>query len=284
MLEQRNILETLLRFSAFFVLIGRGIQHLFFDVPIRILLWNESLLSPLFNLFGWSWRSYVTSPLTDFLINLFVILIGCFLCICSLFAIFNLRKGEKLLLLSGVYLVFLSAIYMSAKFFIPAQFIEYSAQMFSPFALFLYWRRGESERLILFIRIAVALTFIGHGAYALGIFPVPGNFIDMVINILGCDESFARNFLKVMGSLDFLAAILLFIPMLSHWALGFCAMWGVLTSLARVSEDSVFGVSHILSSMGHEFIMRGPHFILPVVLIYCAHKKSLQRVKAFHIN
>ncbi|WP_372654831.1 hypothetical protein [Halobacteriovorax sp.] len=283
-MKHERVLELILRFSTCFVLFGRGLQHLFYDAPYRIVLWNESLLAPVFNLFGWSWTDYVTSPLTDRYINYSVILVGVFLIVASLIAVFNYKKGEKLLLLSGLYLIVLSLLYMATKYFVPAQFIEYSSQMFSPFALILFWKKAQSDRLVLFIRVAVALTFIGHGSYALGIFPVPGNFIDMVINILGCTESTALIFLKIMGSLDFIAAALLFIPILDHWALTFCCAWGLLTSVARVGEESVFGFSHTLSSLGHEFIMRGPHFLLPLFLIYSAQKKAFNFLKATNIS
>ncbi len=283
-MKHEKALELILRLSAFFVLFGRGIQHLFYDAPYRIILWNEGLLAPIFNLFGWSWKDYVTSSLTDRFINYSVILVGILLIICSLVVIFNYKKGEKLLYLSGCYLIVLSLLYMASKYFIPAQFIEYSAQMFSPFALIMFWKKGQSDRLVLFIRLAVALTFIGHGSYALGIFPVPGNFVDMVINILGCTESTALVFLKIMGSLDFFAAILLFIPILDHWALTFCCAWGLLTSFARVGEESVFGFMHTLSTLGHEFIMRGPHFLLPLFLIYSAQKKAFNFLKATNIS
>ena len=283
-MKHESSLELILRLSTFFVLLGRGIQHLFFDAPYRILLWNEGLLSPIFNLFGWSWTEYVTSPLTDRMINASITSVGVVLLLTSLIVVFNYKRGSKLIFLSGVYLVFLSALYMMSKYFIPAQFIEYSAQMFSPFALLLFWNKGESYRLILLTRVAVALTFIGHGSYALGIFPVPGNFIDMVITILGCSESTARLFLMLMGSLDFLAAVLLFIPLVDQWALGFCCMWGVLTSLARIGEESVFGLSHTLLTLGHEFIMRAPHFLLPLFLIYSAQKKAFNFLKATTIR
>ena len=283
-MKHESTLELILKLSTFFVLLGRGIQHLFFDAPYRILLWNEGLLSPIFNLFGWSWAEYVTSPLTDRMINLSITSMGVVLLVTSLVVIFNFKRGRNLIFLSGVYLIFLSALYMMSKYFIPAQFIEYSAQMFSPFALLLFWKRGESDKLILLTRVAVALTFIGHGSYALGIFPVPGNFIDMVISILGCSESTARLFLMLMGSLDFLAAILLFIPLLDQWALSFCCMWGVLTSFARIGEESVFGFSHTLMTLGHEFIMRAPHFLLPLFLIYSAQKKAFNFLKATTIR
>lgn len=283
-MKHDKVLELILRLSAFFVLFGRGVQHLFYDAPYRIVLWNESLLTPVFNLFGWSWNEYVTSSLTDRLINYGVIAVGVLLIIASIVVAFNYKKGKILLYISGHYLIILSLLYMASKYFVPAQFIEYSAQMLSPFALIMFWNKCQPDRLILFIRIAVALTFIGHGSYALGFFPVPGNFIDMVINILGCTENTALVFLKIMGSLDFLAAILLFIPILDHWALTFCCAWGLMTSFARVGEDSVFGIVHTLSTLGHEFIMRGPHFLLPLFLIYSAQKKAFNLLKATNIR
>ena len=267
MVETNPKLELVLKLSAFGVLFARGIQHIFFDVPFRAILWSEEFLGPFFGLFNWNWQAYVTSKSVDSLINNSMIAVGLVLVACSIVALTSFKRGSIVLLLSSAYLLGLSFLYFMEKFFIIAQFIEYSAQVISPFAIYYFWKNKNREKLNLIIRVAIALTFIGHGSYAVGIFPTPGNFIDMVISILNCNEQTARHFLLLMGSLDFVAAIVLFIPAIKDWAFVFCFSWGILTTLARVMESNFFGMSHVLLNSGHELIMRLPHFLLPLYLI-----------------
>ncbi|OUR96773.1 hypothetical protein A9Q84_10555 [Halobacteriovorax marinus] len=277
-------LEYLLRIAAFSVLFGRGLQHIIYDVPYRVLVWDESLWQGLFQTMDWNWSSFVTSPTVDKAIVTTGAVVGIFLILTSLVAAFNYKKAKLALVLSSSYLVFISILYTADKFFIPAQFIEYSTQMFTPFFLVLFWKFGEKQRLVFWMRVAVALTFIGHGSYALGIYPTPGPFIDMVIAIMNCDEPTAIVFLKIMGSLDFVAAILLFIPYADKWALGFCCTWGALTTMARISEGNVFGITHTLVSLGHEFIIRLPHFFIPLFLLVSVQKKTFNFLKVFYLK
>lgn len=274
-----KLLEYILRLAAFGVLMGRGLQHIVYDVPYRVLLWEESLWSDLFRMMNWSWTSFATNLTVDKMIHTTGFAVGVLLILTSLIALLNLKRARLMLTISSSYLVALSLLYTADKFFIPAQFIEYSAQMFAPLALVLYWRNELDDKLIFWMRIAVALTFFGHGSYALGLYPTPGNFIDMVITIMNCNESTAIIFLKIMGSLDFVAGVLLFVPTVDKWALNFCFTWGLLTTFARISEESVFGVSHIIASSGHEFIVRFPHFLIPLFLLISVQKKTFNIMK-----
>jgi len=284
MIAHSKLLEYILRIAAFGVLLGRGLQHIVYDVPYRVILWEESLWAGLFKTMNWNWGSFVTSLSVDRMIHTTALVVGVFLILSSLVALLNVKKAKPLLVLSSVYLVFLSLLYTADKFFIPAQFIEYSAQMFTPLLLVFFWKYGEQDKLILWMRVALALTFFGHGAYALGLYPTPGNFIDMVIAIMNCDETTALIFLKIMGSLDFVAGILLFVPYADRWALSFCCMWGALTTLARISEESVFGISHTLISSGHEFIIRLPHFFIPLFLLVSVQKKTFNIMKVYFLK
>ena len=283
-MEEDRRVELLLKLATFSVLLGRGLQHIFFDVPYRAIFWNEELLAPIFSLFSWNWTLYVTSKTGDNIINLLTIIVGSSLVLVSLLSLFRRRKFSKLISISGYYLIFLSFLFFINKYFIIAQFFEYSSQMVVPFSLVYFWKFGITKKLLLIIRIAIALTFIGHGSYALGIFPTPGNFLDMVILILQCSEDTAVVFLKIMGSLDFIAAILLFVPAARSWSLNFCFAWGLLTTLARVFGPSMFGVTHVLASSGYEFLVRVPHFILPLLLMTLAHNKKGFSKEAFNIN
>ncbi|WP_127717005.1 hypothetical protein [Halobacteriovorax sp. HLS] len=265
--DSRERLGHVLKLSAFSVLFARAVQHIFFDVPYRAILWNEDLLLPLFNFIKIDWQEYVTSSVVDSAISVTASCVGVLLLGCSVVALFSLKKARFALVISSLYLGFLAFLIFIEKFFVIAQFFEYSIQVISPFCLYYYWKNGVDELLLKIIRVGIALTFFGHGAYALGIFPTPGNFLDMVITILNCSESTAVVFLKIMGSLDFLAGALLFFRPTRNWAYAFCFIWGLFTSLARVLEFNSLGVTHVMAQYAHELIMRGPHFLMPLFLI-----------------
>ena len=65
--------------------------------------------------------------------------------------------------------------------------------------------------MILIMKVAIAVTFISHGLYALNYYPRPGHFTEMVMDILGVKEATAILFLNVAGILDFVIAVGIFI-------------------------------------------------------------------------
>ena len=118
------------------------------------------------------------------------------------------------------------------------------------------------------MKIAIAMTFAGHGLYAIGFHPVPGHFIDMTISILGVSESQARALILGAGILDLLAAASLFVPSLFRPALVYAACWGFLTAAARpVSLYFLDGDTWNQAYWFVEALCRVPHFALPLAVM-----------------
>ena len=126
------------------------------------------------------------------------------------------------------------------------------------------------------LRGAIALTFFGHGLYAMGYHPLPDNFIDMTTSCIGINESQARTFLQVAGYLDFVVAIGIFIPKVDRHLLIYAAIWGGLTALARVvaNFDPAFP-GEWLAAWVHETAYRLPHAAGPLVLWMLIGRRSL---------
>ncbi len=130
---------------------------------------------------------------------------------------------------------------------------------------------------LFWMKLALAATFIGHGLYAIGFHPLPGNFIDMMIKGFGMTESIAKTTLWIIGWLDILAAIaLLCFPLISSRkgkqiymiALYYTLIWGFLTALARVYTNVAWSSGwYSLKQWLPEFLMRFPHFLIPLTLI-----------------
>lgn len=285
MLEKKLHLFRLLQFSAVAVLIGRAWQHLYWDAPFRTLLWDEGWMRwPIEHLIGYSWDEYVTSIQTDAWIQQLITGFGWFYLLAALAAIWVVRLGKwgrGLSYLSSLSLVLLAALYCKEKFFFIGQFFEYTLQFSAPAVLALTAARPDRKLtpgLVLFLKIAIALTFTCHGLYAIGFYPRPGYFVSMTMNILGIGEQAAVYVLQIAGVLDFIISILIFLPAkFAKPALIYAVIWGFATSIARVWAHFYWeSIDHTLLQWLHESVMRFPHFIGPLVMY---GYKGLQEVK-----
>lgn len=272
----QNTAILLLRLSAFFVLFGRGWQHLVWDAPYRNLFWDEGLLSPIVvGFFHTPWDAYATSPLTNAVIRKLIGGIGWFYMLGAVICLLPknfLQKSRitSILPWASLSLALLAFLYSRERFYQVGQGIEYAAQVFAPFFFYAILKTENfSERFLLAIKAAVALTFVGHGLYAAGYYNVPGGFIDMVINILGVEQKTAVHLLFWAGVLDFIVAVGIFIPRFDRFALAYAFSWGLATSLARLlgNFDSAVPID-TLNQWLPEVIMRLPHAGLPLAILF----------------
>lgn len=279
----RQLLIITLKVLCVSLFIGRAWQHLFWDIPIRALLWDEALLMPLVEgLTSLTWHEYVTSSFADRMIQYLIKFIGVLFAAFAVITVFlksSRSKLRRILPISSALLIFLAFLYTKEHFYHLGQFFEYSAQFMTP--LFLYFVLHSEARLkkyTVLIKVALALTFICHGLYAINFYPRPGNFVDMTINILGVSESIAHTLLFYAGVLDFIVAILIFIPRVVLPALYYMFVWGFMTSAARIAANlysDFFWES--LHQWWFEFAYRMPHAGLPLLLIFIIKETSLSK-------
>lgn len=273
----------MLQAAAFSVFLGRGLQHLLFGAPYRTLLWDEAWMAWLVEgIFQTPWSDYVTNATVDQNITTATKIIGVFYLLCAIISIF-LKKLPRFfgyfLLIGAAGLVFLAFLYYKERFFQLAQFLEYSLQFCAP--IFLYWfsnfsnsfplkiSTSQSLKFSLSLKIAIATTFICHGLYAVGYYPRPGGFMEMVLNILSFPEERVNQFLLFVGIMDFIAAIAIFFPRkIAISAMVYIIFWGFMTTIARVWAyfQSDFWQETLLRWLP-ESIMRFPHFLIPLVAL-----------------
>ena len=275
----------LIQFSAFSVLLGRAWQHLYWDAPFRTLLWDEALLSGIVsNWLAMDWETYITSMEVDDQISWSIKCFGVLYLLCALTALF-IKKSPRflhhLLLIGALGLISLALLYCKERFFSIGQFLEYTLQFGSP--LFLWWYISSKEvfptkNFGLVLKVAIALTFTCHGLYALGYYPIPVQFMEMTMNILGVDEDTAKTFLTIAGVLDFLVAFGIFLPW--RWAkffLLYAIFWGFGTTIARVwAYFDWEWLDYVLLQWLHESIMRMPHFLIPLAVFIIGDLSSKQ--------
>ncbi len=274
MIEEKKYYSKVLfivQIATVFLFLGRGWQHLFWDAPFRTFLWDENLMSGFVN--NWlsmSWEEYVRSPEVDDGIQNLIKGFGIFYLLLAFFA-FLIRKVPKILTwllpLGSVALIFLALLYTKNAFFSVGQFFEYTLQFLTPVFLFiLVNQKMELKKLLLIFKIAIALTFTCHGLYAVGYYPQPVLFVQMTMNTFGISETGAKNFLLTVGFLDFVVAVLIFLPKKwSYYALGYCVFWGFLTTFSRLVGNFYpeFWVES-LSKWTPESLYRFPHFLIPL--------------------
>ncbi len=263
----------LLRWAAIFQFVGRGWQHIFWETPYRAILWDQKLMEPVLGLFGIEWDQFATSLQVDqfiqgtiqgmgvlFWISAFALLVG-----------WSLRPIRNTgLIVGGVLMFFLWIAKVKAGYPSLIVAMELAIQVTLPFLVLGVVQNGLKSNWLLLGKVAVAATFIGHGLFAAGILPVPGHFVNMTMSILGIGEAGARQFLWIMGLLDFGVAFLLFSgSRFGKYGALYAALWGFATATARVVApigDMPF--LYLMHQWGPETLFRLPHGMVPLALAF----------------
>ncbi|SEQ06397.1 hypothetical protein [Neolewinella agarilytica] len=295
-----------LRLAAAGVLIGMGLRGMLHDLPLRALFWDASWWTWFAHMFGFTWKEWVTSARVDQWINVIDFSIGAFLTATGLMILLANRFKSFKRMLPFAKLVFVAAwFFLLIQYFLnfkeafwqAGNLLEHSLQMIAlPLWFFVllvneFGRSGhkaapgqrEGKGLLWVIRLAIALTFIGHGFYAAGVHPVPANFVLMTQSGLGVGESAARSMLLLVGILDFLAAGLLLLPWKKAWvvALGWIIPWAILTTLARLwSYGGLVDSQTLITQWIPEVIIRLPHVFVPLALWTIIRVRSASSVEA----
>lgn len=249
-------------------MVGLALARIVGDVPYRGLLWSEDLFKPVLDLFNISWRAWVNSLQVDWMINQAGLAFGILLL--SLVPMLKFSRHPQKAAFCIVSLFVLDGFFvMVGKGHFFGYFVEHWLRFFLPLALLI---RGE-DLLKKFFLLLVGFTFLGHGLFAFGVYPVPGHFIDMLISILGVSESGARNILFGAGIFDFGIFLISIFSIFSDRAFKklqkvflLAFIWGLLTSLARIFAYVDPSTMRGALSWGIEFLVRVPHFLIPLLL------------------
>jgi hypothetical protein len=152
--------------------------------------------------------------------------------------------------------------------------------------------QGQKHQGVLWgLRIVVALTFMGHGLYAIGIpYGVPSNFVDMVrldtaMIGMGLAHTQSYYFLKLVGLIDLVVSALILLPTglklfrkLYYLSLSYMILWGLLTAMAR--PMAIFAAESFSTGVFHwsvDVLVRAPHFLLPLALIVLRLRERAQK-------
>ena len=231
-----------LQFLVSLLLLSRGWLTWRWDSPIRDLIWEEKWWSPVLAKFEVTWSHFART--SDSWITPSLERMGIFLMVSALIpwlAGFSRLRWMRWLLVPAILILVLDAFSRWVGRDMQAgMLMEYALRMVAPIALLISLGRGSAlrvirERIVIgILLIATAVTFTGHGLYAMGHYSVPLDFRVMTTGILPVTEAGSLLFLKIVGWLDFVVVALLFIPVTQRSALIYMICWGGATSLARV--------------------------------------------------
>jgi hypothetical protein len=231
---------------------------------------------------GLLWHDFLSLPEIDVYTEYVIYTFGSLFLITIPFVLFlnhqNYKRLQYPILTSGIGLIFLAVLLTISNNYKVGQFIEYSLQFTLPFLLLSFIRYDVvKDNLLLILKLLIAFTFVGHGLYAIGYYPVPGYFVDMVIRIFNCSESVARTFLTVAGILDMVIAIGLFLPnkKIISYCLIWAVIWGFSTAIARVIGNYYpHFIMRSLHQTVFEMVYRLPHGLIPFLALMLLNNKS----------
>ena len=276
----------ILRLASGLCFAGWTWVHFYWEGPYGILLWHDTTYAAA-EWFGFSWDDFVGSGANDGLVQTWVARIGWLYLACTILS-FTVRRRAWIQMTalvggSGLLGVLGYAQYLAAQNELP-MLVEQGGQVLCPLILVLALAVGPRHRAtIALAMVAVILTFIGHGSYALGLWSTPGNFYAMITVILDVNHETTKMILRVAGVLDVLVCIGICIPAVRRPAALYAFFWGLLTSLAR----PMAGMDSSLHYWGadqfiHEAVLRAPHFLIPLYLflVWRRPKKEIMSEEA----
>lgn len=272
--EKRLI--SILQITCIALLVGWAWGHWEKGGPYRAFFYDDFIASGFVEqVLGIPWGDFLSDVAIAYKIKWFGQGIGIYFLLSAIVIALMDRFPKRLInfvLWSDFFLlVFVAFCKYVDKGWVAGQFFEYAAQFCSPLFLYaIYYKKWSFPRAVFFMKVAVALTFICHGLYAMGYYPRPGYFVDMTIQGFGIQEANAIKVLNLAGYLDVLFSIGLFVPWtwLYRASLYYCITWGLLTAMARIVSNvhsDIFWYS--LNQWLPETLYRFPHFMLPALLL-----------------
>lgn len=253
-------------------------MHYYWEGPYGVLLWQDSTFQ-LATRFGLTWEEFVGSGNGDGLVQTWIAKLWWLYLACTVLTLTVRAKSRiqlsGLVVGSGLLTLLSYANYVSSQKQLP-MFIEQGSQMLIPILLVMALAIGVRHRVTVFTAIiAVIMTFSGHGCYAIGFWPTPGNFSAMTTLILGVEYPTAQIFLRTVGILDLLVCIGICIPYLRRSVTLYATVWGFLTAIARPVAGMSWGLNYWGADQYlHEAIFRAPHFLIPLYLFLLWQPRS----------
>jgi len=254
--------------------IGWTWVHFYWEGPYGVLIWQDATYE-LAERWGIDWDEFVGTGADDGLVQKWLARIAWMYAACTVAALIAGRESfvrsrlAATVMIGGAgLLVILSyAKYVAAQRQLP-MFIEYGGQMLMPVVFVLALTVGVRHRVtVATAMIAMMMTFAGHGAYALNLWPTPATFHAMISITTGAEYETTQTILLIAGILDIVVCVGIFVPWTRRASALYAAVWGLMTAIARPLAGMSWGLNYWgADQFLHETILRAPHFLIPLYL------------------
>lgn len=280
-----NFYVWLVAISAVASVLFRGVLGLFYPVSLNSLVWDETILTPVANFFGLNFGDLSSLEVTNMLSfggSLYAFIMVCFGLAIGVkwFSISRdpLKEPQEylstslrwMLPVSSILVLFVCLLKVVGRGFNPLIAVEWASQIGSCLIFLMCLRAKSLKKSLRLAELCVALTFIGHGLFALGWpYAVPSHFIDMFVSFFGTSEVTARELLLTVGVLDMFVGVALIVGFRSRLVLSWAIIWGAATALARTAVMVMPNSFELNTYWIFETLVRLPHFLLPVAVFVC---------------
>lgn len=290
----KQTINHLLRISAVLMFFGRAWEHFRWLGPYRDVFYNPqgSILKLITFFSGETVVEIYNNHFYEHLVINFSKGLGVIFLLCGIVILFyNKLHPFKLIISVGLFGLILNfyGLFMGKHFEMLGMFFEHAAQFTIPILFLSTWKE-ITDKTIYLAQTAISITFISHGLFAVGYYPQPGHFADMLIVSFGIEENLARLLLVIVGVLDFVFGLALLIHykkidsklklLFFNGCIWYGVIWGFLTAAARIYAP--FSLELFWSNITQDlfqFLVRIPHFTIPLFIYYAINLKTKTNLK-----
>lgn len=276
----KQTIKHLLRISAFLMFLGRFWEHFRWLGPYRDVFYNPNGWT--INLIGYITGESLTEIYNNHAYENMVIYFSKGLGVLFLLAGIIILFYERLKVLKPfIYIALIGLLFnyygllVGKHFDMWGIFFEHASQFLIPIIFLNFY--NDNKNTVYLAQVAISITFISHGLFAVGYYPQPGSFADMMIIGFDLEENTARFLLVIIGWLDFVFGAVILIPfsaLKQKWLralfitfLWYGIIWGLLTALARfyVPYSTDLFWNNVNQDL-YEVLIRVPHFTVPIFI------------------
>lgn len=268
MLPPEYYWHWLLRAGCTLSLLGLCLAHWCGDQPYRAIAWDETLMTPVLALFDISWQDWVTD--TDYSNGIDTLTWSMGLVFALLIPLCFVPGTETRWRWLPVVCMLPPLLLLGWARWAEHHYDllwppEFCLRLSLPLLLFSLNRQPIAPVHLRLLLIACGLTFIGHGTYALGWYPTPLAFHQMIQDILPLSDSTCTAVLYLIGIIDVLVGLLLFAAPLRQPVLLWMSTWGLLTATMRLHAIDWTFLDETLWPALAAWLERLPHVVVPLL-------------------
>jgi hypothetical protein len=257
--------------------LGYALMHFTFRSFNIWKIYPGNSIKLIFRIFDIPMDSIYTNGQPTLIFLLFLNITGLILLSTALLSVYHITQSRTiapwwntLYFLSGIIIIahaFASYVQSKLHYNVPIEYITRMALPFLCWALAIHKNNfHQTEKTVRrSLPFIIGLTFFAHGIYAINFLPIPQDFMLMTSNILKTPREISLQFLFVIGIIDLVLLIGIFVPFIRKGFVIYAIIWGFLTTSARlIGHYDPTAILNFLNVWIPETLVRSGHFLLPL--------------------